>query len=83
MNNKKLKGKDVITIGIFTAIYFAINFGFMLLGGLHPLMWILMPGFIALVGSIPYMIMVQKVKNRSSHNNGSYCCYNILFNWSV
>ena len=62
MNNKKLKGKDVITIGIFTAIYFAINFGFMLLGGLHPLMWILMPGFIALVGSIPYMIMVQKVK---------------------
>ncbi|RDY22072.1 MptD family putative ECF transporter S component [Criibacterium bergeronii] len=62
MNNKKLKGKDVITIGIFTAIYFAINFGFMLLGGLHPLMWVLMPGFIALVGSIPYMIMVQKVK---------------------
>ena len=62
MDNKKLRGKDVITIGIFTAIYFAINFGFMLLGGLHPLMWILMPGFIALVGSIPYMIMVQKVK---------------------
>ncbi|MFQ8697247.1 MAG: MptD family putative ECF transporter S component, partial [Peptoniphilus harei] len=62
MDNKKLRGKDVITIGIFTAIYFAINFGFMLLGGLHPLMWVLMPGFIALVGSIPYMIMVQKVK---------------------
>ena len=41
MNNKKLKGKDVIKIGIFTAIYFAINFGFMLLGGLHPLMWLL------------------------------------------
>ena len=35
MDNKKLKGKDVITIGIFTAIYFAINFRFMLLGGLH------------------------------------------------
>lgn len=31
MDNKKLRGKDVITIGIFTAIYFAINFGFMLL----------------------------------------------------
>lgn len=80
MNNKKLKGKDVITIGIFTAIYFAINFGFMLLGGLHPLMWILMPGFIALVGSI---YGSKSKKNRSSHNNGSYCCYNILFNWSV
>ncbi len=26
MDNKKLRGKDVITIGIFTAIYFAINY---------------------------------------------------------
>lgn len=34
----------------------------MLLGGLHPLLWVLMPGLVALVGSIPYMIMVQKVK---------------------
>lgn len=59
---ERLKGKEVITIGVFTAIYFAINFVFMILGGFHPLMWILMPGFIALLGSIPYMIMVQKVQ---------------------
>ena len=32
--DKKLKGKDLITIGIFSAIYFVINFAFMLLGGI-------------------------------------------------
>ena len=42
--NKKLKGKDLITIGIFSAIYFVINFAFMLLGGIHPVLWMLMPG---------------------------------------
>ena len=34
--DKKLKGKDLITIGIFSAIYFVINFAFMLMGGIHP-----------------------------------------------
>ena len=33
--DRKLKGKDLITIGIFSAIYFVINFAFMLLGGIH------------------------------------------------
>ena len=31
-NGKTLKGKDLITIGIFSVIYFVINFAFMLLG---------------------------------------------------
>ena len=35
ITDKKLKGKDLITIGIFSAIYFVINFAFMLLGGIH------------------------------------------------
>ena len=48
MKRRGMGGKDVITVGIFSAIYFVINFAFMLLGGLHPLLWILMPGFIAL-----------------------------------
>lgn len=48
VTGRGMSGKDVITVGIFSAIYFVINFAFMLLGGLHPLLWILMPGFIAL-----------------------------------
>jgi energy-coupling factor transport system substrate-specific component len=62
ITSKKLKGKDLITIGIFSAIYFVINFIFMLLGGLHPIMWILMPAFIALFTGVPYMILVSKVQ---------------------
>jgi energy-coupling factor transport system substrate-specific component len=61
-SNKKMKGKDLITIGIFSAIYFVINFIFMLMGGLHPVMWILMPGFIALFTGVPFMLMAAKVQ---------------------
>lgn len=61
-NSKVLKGKDLITIGIFSAIYFVINFIFMLMGGIHPMLWILMPGFIALFSGIPFMMMCAKVQ---------------------
>lgn len=59
-----LKGKDLITIGIFSAIYFVINFIFMLMGGLHPILWILMPGFIALFTGVPFMLMCSKVQKK-------------------
>lgn len=58
----KLKGKDLITIGIFSAIYFIINFIFMIMGGIHPIIWILMPALIAVFAGIPYMLMVSKVQ---------------------
>ena len=60
--DKKLKGKDLITIGIFSAIYFVINFAFMLLGGIHPVLWMLMvakvqkPGAVFLMGLITALI---------------------------
>lgn len=57
-----LKGKELITIGIFSAIYFVINFIFMLLSGLHPILWILMPALIALFSGIPFMLMCAKVQ---------------------
>ena len=61
-NGKGLKGKDLITIGIFSAIYFVINFAFMLLGGIHPVLWMLMPGFIAVFAGIPFLLMAAKVQ---------------------
>ncbi len=61
-NEKVLKGKDLITVGIFSAIYFVINFAFMLLSGLNPMLWILMPGLIALFSGIPFMLMCAKVQ---------------------
>ena len=59
--DNKLKGKDLITIGIYTAIYFAINFAFMV-AGIIPVMWILMSALIALFTGIPYMMICNKVK---------------------
>ena len=63
MNTQKkgMTGKDIITVGIFSAIYFVINFAFMLLSGLHPLLWILMPGLIAVFAGIPFLMMCAKV----------------------
>lgn len=61
-----LTGKDVITVGIFSAIYFVINFAFMLLSGLHPLLWVLMPGLIAVFTGIPFLMMCAKVQKTGS-----------------
>ncbi|HEK9710232.1 TPA: MptD family putative ECF transporter S component, partial [Streptococcus equi subsp. equi] len=59
--SNKLKGKDLITIGIYTAIYFVINFAFML-AGMIPVMWIMMPSLIALFTGVPYMMICNKVQ---------------------
>lgn len=61
-SGRRLKGRDLITIGIFSALYFVINFAFMLLSGLHPLLWILMPGLIALLAGIPFLLMCVRVQ---------------------
>ena len=82
--DKKLKGKDLITIGIFSAIYFVINFAFMLLGGIHPVLWMLMPGFIAVFAGIPFMLMVTKVqKTRCSFPDGAYHCSYLFCHWTI
>lgn len=43
-NSRILKGRDLITVGIFTALYFAVSFVRMLLSGLHPHLWVFMLG---------------------------------------
>ena len=59
--SRGLKGRDLITVGIFTALYFVINFLFMLLGGLHPYLWVFMPAIDALFAGIPFMLACAKV----------------------
>ena len=58
--NRKLTGKDVIAIGIYSAIYFVLNFVAMMTG-LIPLLWILLPGTVAILTGIPFLLMVVKV----------------------
>lgn len=62
LTSKKLKGKDLITIGIFSAIYFVINFIFMILSGINPILWMLMPALIAVFAGIPFMLMITRVQ---------------------
>jgi len=57
----KLTGKDLINIGIFSAIYFILSFIGMFLGSI-PILWILMPGVIAILAGIPFMFLCAKVQ---------------------
>ena len=58
--NRKLTGKDVIAIGIYSAIYFVLNFVAMMTGFI-PLLWIVLPGTVAILTGIPFLLMVVKV----------------------
>lgn len=59
--SRALKGRDLITIGIFTALYFVVNFACMLIAGLHPYLWVFMPALDALLAGIPFMLACAKV----------------------
>lgn len=59
---EKIRGKDIITIGIFTALYFVLSFISNIAGGIHPLVWIMSPVVAGILGAVPFMIMVTKVK---------------------
>ena len=59
VNTKKLSGRDLITIGIFSAIYFALNLVAMITGFV-PVLWLLLPGVAGIVTGIPFMLMESK-----------------------
>lgn len=59
--SKKLSGRDLITIGIFSAIYFVLNLAAMITGFV-PVLWLLLPGVAAIVTGIPFMLLTSKVR---------------------
>ncbi len=62
MDSNKLEGKDFITIGIFTAIWFVIEFAFGMLGYIHPFIVAAYVIILPLVGSIPMMLFYTKAQ---------------------
>ena len=58
---KKLQAKDLIRIGIFTAIYFVIFFATGMLGYI-PILFILLPVLMPIISGIPFMLFLTKVK---------------------
>lgn len=61
-NSNRLKAKDFITVGIFTAIIFAVEFACGMLGFIHPFVVASYVVMIPLVGAIPMMLFYTKVQ---------------------
>jgi energy-coupling factor transport system substrate-specific component len=61
IEKKRLQGKDLITVGIFTAIYFVLMFmsGMM---GYVPIFYAILPLVVPIVCGIPFMLFLTKVK---------------------
>ncbi|AVQ38468.1 hypothetical protein C7M56_07140 [Clostridium botulinum] len=62
----KLQIKDLVTIGIFSAIYFVVNLIVMVCGGISPIIWIFMPAIIGLLCGVIFMLMTAKVQKFGS-----------------
>ena len=60
-NTQKLQGKDLMTIGIYSAIYFIIVFAVAMLGFI-PIMMPMLCIFVPLLAGIPFMLFLTKVK---------------------
>lgn len=61
MNTSKLQAKDFITIGIFTAIWFVVEFACGMLGYIHPYIVASYVILLPLVGAVPMMLFYTKV----------------------
>jgi energy-coupling factor transport system substrate-specific component len=62
MNKKRLQAKDFITIGIFTALLFVVEFACGMLGFFHPYIVASYVIMIPIVGSIPMMLFYTKIE---------------------
>lgn len=58
--NKKLQVKDLMTVGIFTALYLVVIFASMMLGYL-PIIIPFLGGVMAIFGAIPCILYISKV----------------------
>ena len=60
-NSSKLTGKDLINIGIYAAIYYVIVFIIAMLG-MVPVLYPMLVVFCPIIGGIPFMLFLTKVK---------------------
>lgn len=59
--NNKLSVKDLINIGVFTALYFVVFFVVSFVGYV-PILLVLLPAICPIVAGIPYMLFLTRVK---------------------
>ncbi len=58
--NHKLKTKDLVTVGIFTLIYFVVMFAVGMMG-IVPLLFLVYPSVLAIVAGVVVMLFMAKV----------------------
>lgn len=58
-----MSGRDLMTIGIFAAIYLVLYYGITMFGFLNPVMMLVTLGLSIVVGAIPFMLFLARVKH--------------------
>ena len=61
MTRDKLKVKDLVTIGVFTVIYFVLMFSVGMIG-VVPILFLVYPTILGLVTGTPIMLFMAKVR---------------------
>ena len=61
MDNKKLKVKDLVSIGVFGIIYFVLMFGIGMMG-MIPILFLIYPTVLAIVAGTVVMLFMTKVQ---------------------
>ena len=69
--DNKLKGRDLINIGIYAAIYFVILFAVAMLG-MIPIFLPLLSVLVPILGGIPFMLFLTKVKKPGNAGTINY-----------
>ncbi|WP_026068937.1 MptD family putative ECF transporter S component [Methanomassiliicoccus luminyensis] len=59
---EKLTTKDLVTTGIYSAIFFIINMAMMMLTGIAPILWLAMAPVLGLLCGVIYMMLITKVQ---------------------
>lgn len=60
MKEKKLKIKDLVTIGVFAVIYFVVMFGVGMIG-MVPILFLIYPSILGIVTGTIIMLFMAKV----------------------
>lgn len=61
MDNKKLKVKDLVSIGVFAVIYFVLLYGVGMMG-MIPILFLIYPTVLAIVAGTVVMLFMTKVQ---------------------
>ncbi|MFB0487378.1 MptD family putative ECF transporter S component, partial [Vibrio cholerae] len=61
MDDKKLKVKDLVSIGVFGIIYFVLMFGIGIMG-MIPILFLIYPTVLAIVAGTVVMLFMTKVQ---------------------